>query len=85
MSILITNIKELLQVRNTPISKVSGIQMKELPTIKNAYILIEDDIIIAFGNMSDSPGISTDKTIDARGKLVLPTCCDSHNIGRQHV
>jgi imidazolonepropionase len=78
MSILITNIKELLQVRNTPISKVSGIQMKELPTIKNAYILIEDDIIIAFGNMSDSPGISTDKTIDARGKLVLPTWCDSH-------
>ena len=78
MSILITNIKELLQVRNTPVSKVSGIQMKELPTIKNAYILIEDDIIIAFGNMSDSTGISTDKTIDARGKLVLPTWCDSH-------
>lgn len=78
MSILITNIKELLQVRNTPVSKVSGIQMKELPTIKNAYILIEDDIIIAFGNMSDSIGISADKTIDASGKLVLPTWCDSH-------
>ncbi len=78
MSILITNIKELLQVRDTPVSKVSGIQMKELPTIKNAYILIDDDIIIAFGNMSDSTGISADKTIDARGKLVLPTWCDSH-------
>ena len=78
MSVLITNIKELLQVRDTPVSKVSGIQMKELPTIKNAYVLIEDDIIIAFGKMNDSTGISADKTIDASGKLVLPTWCDSH-------
>ncbi|MCH7524209.1 MAG: imidazolonepropionase [Bacteroidetes bacterium] len=78
MSVLITNIKELLQVRDTPVSKVSGIQMKELPTIKNAYILIDDDIIIAFGKMNDSTGISADKTIDASGKLVLPTWCDSH-------
>ena len=78
MSILITNIKELLQVRDTNILKVSGLEMKQLPTIKNAYILIKEDIIIDFGNMIDSKGITAETIIDATGKLVLPTWCDSH-------
>jgi len=78
MSILITNIKELLQVRENNISKVSGAEMKLLPTIKNAYVLIEEDIISDFGSMDDFQNISANKTIDASGKLVLPTWCDSH-------
>jgi len=78
MSILITNIKELIQVRETAISKVSGKDMKILPTIKNAYLLIENDTIVDFGKMEDCNAISADKTIDAKGKLVLPTWCDSH-------
>jgi len=78
MSILITNIKELLQVRDTNILKVSGLEMKQLPTIKNAYILIKEDIIVDFGSMIDSKGITAETIIDATGKLVLPTWCDSH-------
>ena len=49
MSILITNIKELLQVRDTKISKVSGSEMKVLPTLKNAYLLIDYDTIVDYG------------------------------------
>lgn len=78
MTILITNIKELLQVRDETILKVSGNQMKLLPSIKNAYLLIENDTIVDFGAMSDVTGIIADQTIDATGKLVLPTWCDSH-------
>ena len=78
MTILITNIKELLQVRDENILKVSGNQMKLLPSIKNAYLLIENDTIVDFGDMSDATGIIADQTIDAKGKLVLPTWCDSH-------
>ena len=78
MSILITNIKELLQVRSSTILKVSGTDMKQLPTIKNAYILIKKDIIVDFGSMNDSKGITAETIIDATGKLVLPTWCDSH-------
>lgn len=78
MTILITNIKELLQVRDETILKVSGNQMKLLPSIKNAYLLIENDTIVDFGDMSDATGIIADQTIDAKGKLVLPTWCDSH-------
>ncbi|MBQ0786809.1 MAG: imidazolonepropionase [Oceanihabitans sp.] len=78
MSVLITNIKELLQVRDTNVLKVSGSDMKTLPTIKNAYIYMEDDTIVAYGSMQDLPSIEADKVIDATGKIVLPTWCDSH-------
>ena len=78
MSILITNIQELLQVREGNILKLSGNQMKELPTIKNAYLLIDNDTIVDFGSMIDVSTIKADKIIDATGKLVLPTWCDSH-------
>ncbi|WP_281846519.1 imidazolonepropionase [Olleya namhaensis] len=78
MSILITNIQELLQVREGNTLKLSGNQMKELPTIKDAYLLIENDTIVDFGSMIDVSTIKADKIIDATGKLVLPTWCDSH-------
>ena len=78
MRIIITNIKELLQVRESSISKVSGADMKILPTIKNAFLLIENDIILDFGRMENLRGINADKTIDASGKIVLPAWCDSH-------
>ncbi len=78
MSLLITNIKELIQVRDLKTRKVSGMDMKILPTIKNAYLLIEDDVIIDYGKMEDAPNIKVGKTIDATGQLVLPTWCDSH-------
>ncbi|WP_413997968.1 imidazolonepropionase [Flavobacterium sp. W1B] len=78
MTTLIINIKELLQVRETSIPKVSGAEMAILPTIKNAYLLIQDDLIANFGSMDNLPQIKADKVIDAAGKIVLPTWCDSH-------
>ena len=78
MKILIINIKELIQVRENGILKVSGAKMNELPTIKNAYLLIENNIISDYGELKNCPTISVDSTIDATGKMVLPTWCDSH-------
>lgn len=78
MITLIQNIKELLQVRETSIDKVSGKEMASLPSIKNAFLLIENDVIIDFGAMENCPKINADNTIDASGKIVLPTWCDSH-------
>lgn len=78
MQILLTNIKELLQVREQRVNKVSGMDMKILPTIKNAYLLIENDIIVDFGRMEDLNGKTGDALIDVKGKMVLPTWCDSH-------
>ena len=78
MKVLIINIKELIQVRDIGILKVSGKEMNELPTIKNAYLLIEDDLIADYGEMKNCPSINVDSTIDSKGKMVLPTWCDSH-------
>ena len=78
MRTLITNIKELLQVRNTLKSFVAGSDMKQLPTVKNAYLLLEDDTISDFGKMEDLNGIIVENIINASGKIVLPAWCDSH-------
>ena len=78
MKVLIINIKELIQVRDIGILKVSGAEMKELPTIKNAFLLIENNRIADYGEMKNFLSIKVDSTIDAKGKMVLPTWCDSH-------
>lgn len=78
MSLLITNIKELLQVRETNVTIVKGKDMKILPTLKNAYVFIEHDTIVEYGSMEDFNNIEADEVIDATGKIVLPTWCDSH-------
>jgi imidazolonepropionase len=78
MTTIISNIKELLQVRYNSLDKVSGSEMKILPTIKNAYVIIKNDMIFDFGEMEKIPSLPADKTIDATGKIVLPAWCDSH-------
>lgn len=78
MITLIKNIKELLQVRETSVPKVSGTEMAVLPTIKNAFLIIKDNLIADFGSMENLPEIEVDKVINAAGRVVLPTWCDSH-------
>lgn len=78
MKTLITNIKELVQVEETPRLKVCGKDMAEMSTIKDAYLLIEDDKIADFGKMSDIKEKNADKIIDATNRLVFPSFCDSH-------
>jgi imidazolonepropionase len=78
MQTLIVNIKELIQIREKGIHKVCGSEMATLPLLKNAFLLIKDDVIVDFGEMKDCPTLSDAKQIDATGKVVLPTWCDSH-------
>ena len=78
MKILITNIKELLQIREMSVLKVSGTEMATLPSIKNAFLLINDNLISDFGLMENCPVIAVDERIDATDKIVLPAWCDSH-------
>lgn len=79
MQILIKNIKELIQTEEGETkSKVAGLEMQKLATIKNAFMLIEAGKIKDFGPMENMPGINGAKTIDATGKMVFPAFCDSH-------
>ena len=77
MNVLFKNIKELIQVRETSIDFLSGKEMSILPTIKNAFLLVENGFIADFGLMKNCPNIEI-KTIDATGKMILPSWCDSH-------
>ncbi|CAM2984338.1 imidazolonepropionase [Flavobacterium frigoris] len=78
MTTLIINIKELLQIREIGVAKISGAAMGILPTIKNAYLIIKDNLIADFGSMDILPKTKADQTIDATGKIILPSWCDSH-------
>ncbi len=78
MSILIINIKQLIQVRHTNVTIVKGEDMKRLPILENAYLLIDHDTIVEFGSMDEYSEMEADEVIDATGKIVLPTWCDSH-------
>jgi imidazolonepropionase len=78
MKKLLVNIKELLQVREPGIEMVAGRNMAELPLIKDAYLLIDGDVLAAFGPMTECPDLPQAEIIDAAGKSVLPAWCDSH-------
>jgi len=78
MATLFKNIKELLQVRTEGDQFVSGKEMSILPTIKNAFLVIENGLISDFGKMNLCPTDDFKEVIDCAGKMVMPTWCDSH-------
>lgn len=61
-----------------PKLRVCGKDMAQMETIKNAYLIIEDDKFAAFGPMDELKEQNADIVIDATGRMVLPSFCDSH-------
>ena len=78
MSKLIINIKELIQIRDKELPYISAKEMNKLPSIKNAYLLIDNGLISEFGKMSEISNFKNIEIIDAKNKFVLPCWCDSH-------
>lgn len=78
---LIKNIKGLVQYGEDLPQLRKGKEMQQLPILENAFLALEDGVIVAYGAMEDWGGI-TDwrdlEVIDAEGKFVLPAFCDSH-------
>ena len=75
--ILLTNIKELVQVRENGEGVVAGSAMSNLPSIKNAWLLLKDDYIEDYGEMDTCPS-GDFKIVDVKGKMILPTWVDCH-------
>jgi len=81
MKTVIKNIAELVQTEETARKWVAGNDMKNLSTIKDAFVEFENGIITAFGSMDNWTGIddwNNTEIIDAEGGMVFPTYCDSH-------
>ena len=84
MKTLILNIKQLVQTELSPRKWVAGKDMVRLGILETAYLIVEEDKIAGFGKMEDLDreavyaGGDIVKEIDATGRLVMPSYCDSH-------
>lgn len=79
--VLIKNIKGLVQYGENLPKIRKGSDMKTLPILENAFLALEDGVIVAYGSMDEWEGISDWrdlKVIDADGRYILPAFCDSH-------
>ena len=84
MAIVITNIKSLIQTETKPVLFRAGQAMKNLPKIDNAYLIVKGNKIDDYGKMENySEQLLQSlnepiERIDATGKMVIPSFCDSH-------
>ena len=86
MSLFVKNIKKLVGVRQeAPQYPLKGKEMETLPCLDNAWLLTEGDRIKAFGEMNGTAPETigamedgADGVIDAAGRMVFPSYCDSH-------
>jgi imidazolonepropionase len=82
---LIKNIACLVNVREEN-KLLRGKELAQLPTIQNAYLIIENGLIKEYGSTeelkTENSKLKTQnselKTIDANSAYVLPCWCDSH-------
>ena len=85
MAVLVKNIKKLVQAESAPLRFRAGAEMSHLPCIDNAFLLAVGGKIAAYGPMSEFSeqllnGIAEKvETVDATGRMVFPTFCDSHS------
>ncbi len=77
---LIINIDRLVNIR-TETFLLKGVALADLPMLEQAFLLVEDGIIAAYGPMYELelqvPQWPKD-VVDAGGQTVLPAWCDSH-------
>lgn len=80
-SLLIHNIKELIFTQEDVPARKSGVDMAQLPSLKDAYLYCENGLIVDYGPMESIPRSyqTADELINATGKLVFPSWVDSHS------
>ena len=80
MRTVVVNIKTLACVDTDPKERLQGEEMAGMPTIDNAYLLMEQGRITAYGRMDEwaAVGMHADLEVDAEGGMVLPAWCDPH-------
>lgn len=73
---IFSNISLLVNTRDST-GFIRGDDLAILPSIENAYLIIEDDIIAEIGKMKDFR-FSKKNQVLADNTIVLPSWCDSH-------
>ncbi len=81
MKMIVKNIATLYGFSRVPSSLKRGAEMMNFPAQSNAWLKVESGKIADFGPMENyQPEWETSgtKVIDASGRMVLPSFCDSH-------
>ncbi len=76
MKTLVTDIGLLAGI-GTDVRK-EGAAMSEVGCLKDAWLLIEDELIAGFGTMAEGLPSGADECWSAAGRMVIPAFCDSH-------
>ena len=61
-----------------PRQRVCGKDMAQMQTVNDAYLIVEDDHFAGYGTMSELPEQTFDHEVNAEGRMVFPSFCDSH-------
>ncbi|MBZ0242322.1 MAG: imidazolonepropionase [Bacteroidales bacterium] len=82
--LLLHSIKELIGIEEDGRLLLRGKEMSEVQTIQDAFLLVEGDKITDYGKMTAErfsaikARVPAKDQVDATGKLVMPSFCDSH-------
>lgn len=74
------NIKALMGAYEAPVSCLKGKEMDNVPTIRDAYLIVDENGMIAdFGAMSDLPEFPDNAEVcDLSDRFIFPAFADSH-------
>ena len=64
-------------VEPEPKAWIAGVEMAEVNSIENAWLVIENDKVVCFGEGEVIP-FTDDEVLDCNGGMVMPAFCDSH-------
>lgn len=76
-SLLLRNIKGLVQTETHYRREVRGADMATVPVLHDAWLLMDQGKIVAFGTMDSCPE-HAGTVVDVSGRFVFPSWCDSH-------
>lgn len=78
MKLVLINIKELFQVRAQTVVPLRGVAMDTVPSLKNAFLIVEDGLIKEYGSMDALELRANTAVYDCSDCIVLPGYVDSH-------
>ena len=78
MRTLVDNIGCIFGIERQGRLRLCGEEMGSMETLEDAWLLVEDGRISAFGSASEGMPEDVDRRVDAAGGTLFPSFCDSH-------
>ena len=78
MKRLFTHIGTLAGIVPAGVRRKEGAAMDRVETLSDAWLLVDEGRIAAFGDAASPLPSGADETIDCEGGLLMPAFCDSH-------